>query len=75
MPDPPTPDAIKHARQALGLSQPELAHKLMHATPQEIDRLREYQQTLRLVQFWERGTYTPDPDNTTRLIHALTEKE
>jgi DNA-binding transcriptional regulator YiaG len=70
-----TPEEIKTARKRLGLSQPGLAHRLMHATPEQIELLVRYQQELRNVQNWEHGTHAPDPTNTDRLIRALTNTE
>jgi DNA-binding transcriptional regulator YiaG len=72
MPEPLTPDTIKAKRKERGWSQPQLAHRLMHATPEQIELLVRYQQELRNVQNWEHGTYAPDPTNTERLIRALT---
>jgi DNA-binding transcriptional regulator YiaG len=70
-----TPAKIKAMRNARGWSQPELAHRLMEATPEQIYLLKRYQQELRNVQNWEHGTHAPDPSNTDRLIRALTSTE
>jgi DNA-binding transcriptional regulator YiaG len=75
MPEPLDPAIIKAMRKDRGWSQPQLAHRLIHATPEQIALLVRYQQELRNVQNWEHGTHTPDPANTDRLIHALTSTE
>jgi DNA-binding transcriptional regulator YiaG len=75
MPEPLDPAAIKAKRKERGWSQPQLAHRLMHATPEQIELLVRYQQELRNVQNWEHGTHAPDPANTDRLRRALTSTE
>jgi DNA-binding transcriptional regulator YiaG len=72
MPEPLDPATIKAQRKERGWSQAELAHRLINATPEEIERFRQYQQAYRNVQNWEKGRYAPDPTNTDRLIRALT---
>lgn len=71
MPNPPTPEQIKAARQSANLSQLELAAHLIDATPEQLELIRDWYNALRSVRYWESGTHTPDRDNTKRLRRTL----
>ena len=67
MPDPLAPDDIRALRQAHGWTQLELAAHLIDATPEEIDRFRDFYATFRRVLLWEAGRQSPDRANTANL--------
>ena len=70
-----TPTTISAHRKRLGLTQLQLAGKLIGATDAEIERARAIQSSLTLVRYWEHGTHEPGPDNTAKLHAIFSEKE
>ena len=70
-PDPLTPSTIKQARLAAGLTQPQLAAALIDATPEELERFRDFQQAMNQVRRWEQGANQPDRRNTPKLRRIL----
>ena len=67
MPDPLTPTDIKALRHDRGWTQLELAAHLIDATPEEMDRIRDFYAAFRRVQQWESGRESPDRANTANL--------
>ena len=67
MPDPLTPNDIRALRQAHGWTQLELAAHLIDATPEEIDRIKDFYAAYQLVLRWEAGRHSPDRAHTANL--------
>lgn len=71
MPSPPTPDAIRTAREALGLTRLELAGRIAGATPDQLAMAKRMDAIVKGIRLWETGARPPSPAYAHALSTAL----